>query len=267
MTWYYYTALLIVLPQLLFVLQVYNNYRYVLSKHKRNRSGYRPRSVLFVPCKGLDSNFERNVKSFFDQDYENYLLWFVVGDKSDPAYDELFRLKEHFIVSSKAQDVQILVAGQGQLCSQKVHNLLYCYERLGEDVEVMAFADSDICLRSDWLSHIVYPLRQAKTGASSGYRWVVPRKHQLSSLALSAVNAKVAQLLGNTRFKSSTNRAPRQTSPGSEGEHRSLKLELKVLECKEVLEPKEMSEHKEAKDCKGQLGFKAIKGLRVRILR
>ena len=200
MTWYYYTALLIVLPQLLFVVQVYNNYRYVLSKHKRKRSGYRPRAVLFVPCKGLDSNFERNVKSFFDQDYENYLLWFVVGDKSDPAYDELFRLKEQLIVSSKAQDVQILVAGQGQFCSQKVHNLLYCYERLGEDVEVMAFADSDICLRSDWLSHIVYPLRQAKTGASSGYRWFVPRKNNLASLALSAVNAKVAQLLGNTRF-------------------------------------------------------------------
>lgn len=35
--------------------------------------------------------------------------------------------------------------------------------------------------------------------------------------------------LGNTRFKSSVNRAPRQTSPGSEGEHRELKLELKVL--------------------------------------
>ena len=35
--------------------------------------------------------------------------------------------------------------------------------------------------------------------------------------------------LGNTRFKSSTNRAPRQTTPGSEGEQRALKLELKVL--------------------------------------
>ncbi len=35
--------------------------------------------------------------------------------------------------------------------------------------------------------------------------------------------------LGNARFKSSTNRAPRQTSPGTEGEQRSLKLELKVL--------------------------------------
>jgi GTP-binding protein len=35
--------------------------------------------------------------------------------------------------------------------------------------------------------------------------------------------------LGNTRFKSSTNRAPRQTTPGSDGEERALRLELKVL--------------------------------------
>jgi GTP-binding protein len=35
--------------------------------------------------------------------------------------------------------------------------------------------------------------------------------------------------LGNTRYKSSTNRAPRQTSAGQEGEVRAIKLELKVL--------------------------------------
>jgi GTP-binding protein len=35
--------------------------------------------------------------------------------------------------------------------------------------------------------------------------------------------------LGNTRFKSSTNRAPRQTTPGKFGDQRDLKLELKVL--------------------------------------
>src|SRR5690606_36484190 len=33
--------------------------------------------------------------------------------------------------------------------------------------------------------------------------------------------------LGNLRFKSSTNRAPRQSTPGKEGEHRNLRLELK----------------------------------------
>jgi GTPase len=35
--------------------------------------------------------------------------------------------------------------------------------------------------------------------------------------------------LGNARFKSSVNRAPRQTSPGSPGESREMKLELKLL--------------------------------------
>ena len=35
--------------------------------------------------------------------------------------------------------------------------------------------------------------------------------------------------LGNTRFKSSVNRSPRQTKPGQIGESRNLKLEMKVL--------------------------------------
>ncbi len=35
--------------------------------------------------------------------------------------------------------------------------------------------------------------------------------------------------LGNTRFKSSTNRTPRQTSNGTEGDRRDLQLELRVL--------------------------------------
>ncbi|TXS89856.1 GTPase ObgE [Parahaliea maris] len=55
----------------------------------------------------------------------------------------------------------------------------------------------------------------------------------LGDLSASGEQLKVAQGgfhgLGNTRFKSSTNRAPRQTTPGSEGEMRNLKLELKVL--------------------------------------
>ena len=35
--------------------------------------------------------------------------------------------------------------------------------------------------------------------------------------------------LGNIHFKSSVNRAPKQSTPGEEGETRSLQLELKVL--------------------------------------
>ncbi len=200
MDWYYYIALAAIVSQLVFLLQTYKNYRYAVKKYKKKRSWYRPRTVLIVPCRGLDSAFQQNITSFFEQDYDNYLLWFVVGDESDPAYGELCQLKNRFSQSSKAQDVQVFVAGQGQTCSQKIHNLLYCYERISDDIDVLAFADSDICVRSNWLSHIVYPLRKAKNGAASGYRWFIPKQNNLASLALSAMNAKVAQLLGNTRF-------------------------------------------------------------------
>lgn len=55
----------------------------------------------------------------------------------------------------------------------------------------------------------------------------------LGDLRVSGQQVKVAQGgfhgLGNARFKSSVNRAPRQTSKGSPGEERNLKLELKVV--------------------------------------
>ncbi len=197
---YYYIALAAIASQLLLLLQTYKNYRFALHKHKRDQFWYKPSAVLIVPCKGLDSAFEDDITSFYKQDYENYLLWFVVGEESDPAYAELCRLKDRLAPDSKAKDVQIFVAGPSQSRSQKIHNLLHCYQKLRADIEVMAFADSDTCVRSSWLSNIVHPLRSDKNGVASGYRWFVPNRNNLASLALSAMNAKVAQLLGNTRF-------------------------------------------------------------------
>ncbi len=200
MDWYYYIALAAIISQLLFLLQTYNNYRYALAKYKKQRLWHGLKVVLIVPCKGLDTDFQKNITSFFNLDYENHLLWFVVAEESDPAYSELCKLKGQLRQDLKAQDVQIFVAGKGQSCSQKIHNLLYCYERIADDIDVLAFADSDVCVRNDWLSHLVYPLRQPKNGVATGYRWFIPKKNNLASLALSALNAKVVQLLGNTRF-------------------------------------------------------------------
>ncbi len=55
----------------------------------------------------------------------------------------------------------------------------------------------------------------------------------IADLAADGDRARVAKGgkggLGNLHFKSSTNRAPRQFTPGEKGEHRRLHLELKVL--------------------------------------
>jgi cellulose synthase/poly-beta-1,6-N-acetylglucosamine synthase-like glycosyltransferase len=197
---YFYIALAAVLSQLAFLAQMCCNYQYVLSKYKRKSSSYQPKVALIVPCKGLDRDFAGNITSLFNQDYKNYLLWFVVADESDPAYAELFKLKNSLGRTSKAEDIQIHVAGQARSCGQKNHNLLYCYRKINDDVEVLAFADSDIRVNSDWLSCLVYPLRKPKTGVASGYRWYVPQRNNVATLALSVVNAKIAQLLGDTIF-------------------------------------------------------------------
>jgi GTP-binding protein len=56
---------------------------------------------------------------------------------------------------------------------------------------------------------------------------------QLADITAIGQRFKIAQGgfhgLGNTRFKSSTNRAPRQSTPGTPGEIRQLHLELRVL--------------------------------------
>ncbi len=193
------TAVLI-FSQLLFLLFVFANFQYALKKFHIKRDWYRPRTALIIPCKGIDEEFDKNITSFYAQDFENYLLWFVVSSTADAAYGRLQELKNKLSGSSKANDIRILTAGFTQTCGQKIFNLLYCYRRLPADVEIAAFADSDACVHPDWLSHLIYPLSKEKFGAASGYRWFVPKKNNLSSLALSAINAKVAQLLGGSPF-------------------------------------------------------------------
>jgi ceramide glucosyltransferase len=200
MNWLLVTAIIAVFSQLVFVYFVYLNYRYAVKEHKKARGAYRPSAVLIVPCKGIDDQFEKNVESFYKQSYDNYLLWFVVADNADAACGRLLELKTKFSTASNAKDVRILTAGHAQSCSQKIHNLLYCYRLLPSDIEIMAFADSDACIRPEWLSHIVYPLRKSEVGSAGGYRWFVPRKNNPAVLILSALNAKVTQLLGNAPF-------------------------------------------------------------------
>jgi len=81
-------------------------------------------------------------------------------------------------------------------------------------------------------------LRQGGTGhhAACARRYRHQRPHQRRVLADLSADGQTALLarggqggLGNIHFKSSTNRAPRQCTPGEAGESRTLKLELKVL--------------------------------------
>ncbi len=201
MEWYTYIAWAAILAQLLTSYYAVRNFRYARSKYGRKRPPLPERLVaLIIPCKGLDARFQTNIASFLKQDYTNYRLFFVVGEKTDPAYAKICELKETLGRESKASDIQVLVAGPSASCSQKIHNLLYALDRVPDSAQVLAFADSDVCVHEDWLSRLVWPVRRPGRAAATGYRWFVPTKNNLASLVLSALNAAVAQLLGNSRL-------------------------------------------------------------------
>jgi len=200
--WYYYNYIVTaaIASQLYFLFQSFKNYRYAIKKANQKRDYYQPMTLLTVPCKGIDNAFEKNIASFFNLDYDNYTLCFVVESESDPAYEKLCQLREKYGSASRSIEVKIAAAGHASGCSQKIHNLLYSCNSAPEGTEVFAFADSDACIKPYWLSHIVHPLRKEKCGGTTGYRWFVPEQNNLASLALSAINAKIAQLLGNISF-------------------------------------------------------------------
>jgi cellulose synthase/poly-beta-1,6-N-acetylglucosamine synthase-like glycosyltransferase len=201
MDWYCYIAWAAVLVQLLFVYSAARNYRYVRAKSAmRKEAIYRPRTTLIIPCKGLDARFHSNIESFLGQEYDNYRLFFVVENESDPAYRELHALKSKLAGSSRAIEIRILVAGSSQTSSQKIFNLLCAYRQAPEDSEVLAFADSDVHVQRDWLVRLIRPLRRPCCGVTTGYRWFVPLDNNLATLAMSAINGAVAQFLGNNPF-------------------------------------------------------------------
>src|SRR5437899_1679350 len=84
------------------------------SRTFRPRRATNARVVVFCPCKGTDSEFEKNIQSILNQDYTNYQVQFIVESHDDPAYATLQSL-----------GANVLVAGRATTRGQKVHNLAY----------------------------------------------------------------------------------------------------------------------------------------------
>jgi len=196
----YIIAIFLISSQLFFTVLILKNAKYVLKKLDIDGNAFTPKTLLTIPCKGLDIgfDFEENIKSFFFLDYPDYCINFVVESPSDEAYALLRSLKQRFGQACSAKEVKVLVAGLAATGGQKNHNLLHSLTNSGGGFTIFAFADSDARVNSNWLTHLVYPLQQEKAGASSGYRWIVPVRNNFSTLLLSALNAKVTQFLGKS---------------------------------------------------------------------
>ncbi len=176
----------------------YRNFRYVVERYKTPRTHYQPKAAIIAPYKGIDTTFEKNVEALFELDYPEYEIYFVVDDKADPSYPHL----KQVVQDKTANHIKayLIVSGKATIRSQKVHNQLEACKRLSADVEVLAFVDSDVCVKKDWLTHMVYPLNKSRYGASTGYRIYIPTDRRMSTYCLSAINTYFSSFLGPHRY-------------------------------------------------------------------
>src|SRR5689334_10228824 len=63
---------------------------------KRHASLFTPPVSLMKPLAGVELYLERNLETFFRQDYPDYELLFAVSDRSDPALAVVERLKRKY---------------------------------------------------------------------------------------------------------------------------------------------------------------------------
>ena len=156
---------------------------------------YTPATALICPCKGNERGLEENLMALTRFDYPNYEIYFTLATSLDPAIKVIERVK---IASSRP--VHIVIAGPPTDCGEKVYNLQRAVEALPPDkFEMLAFTDSDVRLPRGWLTKLIAPLQDARIGATTAYRWIIPSgsgMQAMSSALASAWNAAIATMLG-----------------------------------------------------------------------
>ena len=183
---YWVTASAAIGIAVLLTMQAFEHRRYARSRARQvYASPPTERVVLFVPCKGADSDLQANLRPLFEQDHANYELVFIVESVDDGAYEPIRRL----IGEYATREAQIVVAGLATASGQKVHNLLVATENLPPRAGVLAFADADIRPPSSWLRHLTQRLHPF--AASTGYRAFVPKRPSLANLLVASIDGAV----------------------------------------------------------------------------
>jgi len=145
-----------------------------------------------APCKGVDLGLANNLSHLFKQDHPNYELFFIVESEDDPAVGTI----RQCIAENPSVEARLIVAGRATESGQKVHNLRVATAAMPNDVEILAFIDSDARPSPDWLRTLTQRLPRKEVGATTAYRWFVPEKPTLANHLLSAINATVASFFG-----------------------------------------------------------------------
>ncbi|MBX9692930.1 MAG: glycosyltransferase family 2 protein [Cyanobacteria bacterium] len=156
---------------------------------------FQPKASVILPCKGLDPDFDDNIRKLLDQDYPEFEIIFAVAQTSDPAYERLVRLSEE-----SSRPARVVVAGVDSRRAQKLNNQLHALKVVDPESQVLVFVDSDVIAREDFLRNLIDPLAQSEVGVTTGYRFYLASPDNWASLLRSLWNRVTAWEMANPKY-------------------------------------------------------------------
>lgn len=165
---------------------------------RRRRDQYPPevsresKAVILIPCRGLAANFRQHCQALLEQDYPNFELLFVVEDEQDEAIGTIRNLMQEY----RTTRMGLVFSGPAEHCSQKVHQLRTGLKHLPNNARIVAFIDSDLQVKSQWLSWLCGRLEEPGVAAATGAVWAVPRKQSLVNNLYCSISNSIASLYG-----------------------------------------------------------------------
>jgi cellulose synthase/poly-beta-1,6-N-acetylglucosamine synthase-like glycosyltransferase len=166
---------------------------YVRRERSRALPEFQPFVSVIAPCRGLEEGLRENLQTLLEQDYPRYEVLFVFDRADDPAIQ--------FVGHGSSRIARTIIAGPATDSGQKVHNLRVAVTEVDPQSEVLVFVDTDARPARDWLKCLVAPLADETLGASTGYRWFVPKRGGIASRLRGVWNASVASALGSDTVK------------------------------------------------------------------
>jgi ceramide glucosyltransferase len=159
-----------------------------------------PGVTLLKPLCGLEPNIERNLESFFDQDYPNFEIIFGTRDEKDPALAVVRKIRHRF----PHVRVKFAYSGEPERPNAKVCSLVEMYRQASYDLLIIS--DSDVHVTRDYIRDVVRPLLEPGVGMVSCIYRGVPTGglwSRLEALGMSVEMTSgvlVAELLEGMQF-------------------------------------------------------------------
>jgi hypothetical protein len=142
-------------------------YTKFLTRPSATAESWTPKAAIFVPVPSPAVADVDALDSLFEQDYPDYEVLFGVLSRRDAAYEPLIALCERHRGRAR-----VVVSGPSKTCSDKIQNLLACYDASHYATEIFVLMDADLMPERTLLRRLARPLVNPSVGAATAHRWL-----------------------------------------------------------------------------------------------